>query len=127
MVKSEYRREMILLRPLEEGISGFCRLEAHLMRGSITYNIRAQRGYGGRLLAVLVGRRNGRWQVALGGEIRTDALGQAGFYWELDPRSINSLALENYALVGRRGGRPRCAAAAGWQAGSERRGRLGRS
>ena len=100
MVKSEYRREMILLRPLEEGISGFCRLEAHLMRGSITYNIRAQRGYGGRLLAVLVGRRNGRWQVALGGEIRTDALGQAGFYWELDPRSINSLALENYALVG---------------------------
>ena len=100
MVKSEYRREMILLRPLEEGISGFCRLEAHIMRGSITYNIRAQRNFGGRLVAVLVGRRNGRWQAALGGEIRADALGQAGYYWDLDPRSINSLALENYALVG---------------------------
>ena len=100
MLKNDYRREMILLRPLEEGISGFCRLEARLSRASITYNIRAQRGFGGRLVAVLAGARNGRWQIAVGGEIRADALGQAGYYWELDPRAVNGLALENYALIG---------------------------
>lgn len=100
MIKNDYRRDMILLRPLEDGISGFCRLEARVSRGSITYNIRAQRGFGGRLIAVLAGVHNGRWQAAAGGEIRADALGQAGYYWEFDPRAINSLALENYALIG---------------------------
>ncbi len=99
MIKNDYRREMILLRPLEDGFSGFCRIETRVSRGSITYNIRASRG-AGRLYAVLVGARGGRWQTAIGGEIRADALGQAGFYWELDPRSIDGLALENYALVG---------------------------
>lgn len=99
MIKNDYRREMILLRPLEDGFSGFCRIETRVSRGSITYNIRASHG-AGRLYAVLVGARGGRWQTAIGGEIRADALGQAGFYWELDPRSIDGLALENYALVG---------------------------
>ena len=99
MIKNDYRREMILLRPLDDGFSGFCRIETRVSRGSITYNIRASHG-AGRLYAVLVGARGGRWQTAIGGEIRADALGQAGFYWELDPRSIDGLALENYALVG---------------------------
>lgn len=74
MIKNDYRREMILLRPLEDGFSGFCRIETRVSRGSITYNIRASHG-AGRLYAVLVGARGGRWQTAIGGEIRADALG----------------------------------------------------
>ena len=69
-----------------------------MSRGSITYNIRASHG-AGQLCPCWWGQA-GQWQTAIGGEIRADALGQAGFYWELDPRSIDGLALENYALVG---------------------------
>ena len=99
MQKNEYRRALILLRPLDIGWRGHARLERRTLMGSLQFTVFGP-GAGERLLAVMIGRRRDRLRAHPLGELRNGGRGQAGLRCEFDPRDMGGMTLEQYALAG---------------------------
>lgn len=99
MVKNDYRRSLIMLRPHAQGYSGHVRLERRTLMGSMYFVISAP-ATGGTLCATLVRRApNGTYAAAKLGELRRDGRGQATLAYSFDPRNIDGHALEDYSLI----------------------------
>lgn len=99
MVKNDYRRSLIMLRPHAPGYSGHVRLERRTLMGSMFFVINVPASCG-ELCAALV-RRNAQdtyFAVKLG-ELRRDGRGQATLAYSFDPRNIDGRPLEDYLLI----------------------------
>lgn len=99
MMRNDYRRALIMLRPHEQGYSGHVRLERRTLMGSMYFVIGAPPG-GGELCAALIRRdREGTYFSEKIGVLRRDGRGQASLAYTFDPRNINGFALEDYILI----------------------------
>lgn len=98
MIKNDYRRALIMLRPNVQGYSGHVRLERRTLIGSMYFIVNTP-DVGGDFRAALVGRKNCDYYVAPIGELRRDSRGQAGLPYSFDPRNIGGRELEDYQLV----------------------------
>jgi len=98
MLKNDYRRALIMLRPLEGSWSGHIRLERRTLMGSMQFTLSGP-GSGERMLALMAGLRGGSVHIHLLGELRNGGRGQAGARFEFDPRNMSGLALEQYDLA----------------------------
>lgn len=99
MVKNDYRRSLIMLRPHVSGYSGHVRLERRTLMGSMFFVINVPASCG-ELCAALVRRnaQNAYFAVKLG-ELRRDGRGQATLAYSFDPRNIDGRPLEDYLLI----------------------------
>ena len=99
MMKNDYRRSLILLRPNAPGYSGHVRLERRTLIGSMYIVLNAPSD-GGSLCAALIRRdaQNTYFAVRLG-ELRRDSRGQATLAYSFDPRNIDGRTLEEYLLI----------------------------
>ena len=99
MVKNDYRRSLIMLRPHAQGYSGHVRLERRTLMGSMYFVIGVPSAEG-TLCAALVRRdAQGTYFAAKLGELRRDSRGQATLAHAFDPRNIDGRALEDYLLI----------------------------
>lgn len=98
MVKNEYRRALIMLRPNEQGYSGHVRLERRTLMGSMYFIVNTP-DTSGELMAALVGSKNGEYFAANLGTLRRDGRGQAGLSYSYDPRNIGGHMLEDYQMI----------------------------
>ncbi|MDO4740366.1 MAG: hypothetical protein Q4A66_06835 [Eubacteriales bacterium] len=98
MTKNEYRRALILLRAARQGMSGHVRLERRTMLGSMQFSLNGLR-CAGELQAVMAAKTNAGWKIARIGPLRRSDRGQAGLHWTFDPRCIEGLPLERYAVI----------------------------
>ena len=97
MIKNDYRRAFIMLRPSLPGFSGHVRLEKRTLTGNMYFVVSAPEG-SGALEAALVGR-GGDYYAARAGALRRDRRGQDTLAWTFDPRSIEGRPLEAYQWV----------------------------
>ena len=99
MMKNDYRRSLILLRPNAPGYSGHVRLERRTLIGSM-YMVLSVPPDGGSLCAALIRRdaQNTYFAIRLG-ELRRDSRGQATLAYSFDPRNIDGRTLEEYLLI----------------------------
>ena len=98
MLKNDYRRALILLRALEGSWRGHVRLERRTLMGSMQFTVFGP-GPEERLLALLIGRRRGRFRAHPLGELTGAGRGQAAMRCEFDPRDMGGMALEEYDLA----------------------------
>lgn len=99
MVKNDYRRSLIMLRPHAQGYSGHVRLERRTLMGSMFLVIGVPASEG-TLCAALVRRdAQGTYFAVRLGELRRDGRGQATLAYAFDPRNIDGKALEDYLLI----------------------------
>lgn len=98
MIREDYRRALIMLRSLRPGVSGHVRLERRTLFATMQFTVSGTDGT--PLQSFLLGRVNGEWQGAALGTFGVPRYGQAGLTAKFDPRSIQGLTLEQYALVG---------------------------
>ena len=99
MMRNDYRRALILLRPHEQGYSGHVRLERRTLMGSMYFVISVPPG-GGELCAALIRRdREDTYFSSKIGVLRRDGRGQASLAYTYDPRNIDGYALEDYILI----------------------------
>lgn len=99
MMKNDYRRSLIMLRPHAQGYSGHVRLERRTLMGTLYAVINAP-NTGGTLCASLIRRDSrGNYIAVRLGELRRDGRGQASLAYSFDPRNIDGLTLEDYWLI----------------------------
>lgn len=98
MLKNDYRRAFIMLRPSLSGYGGHARLERRTLTGSLYFIVTAPEG-AGELSAALVGQQGGQYYAAPLGAFARDRRGQLTLAWTFDPRDINGRPLEAYAWV----------------------------
>lgn len=99
MVKNDYRRSLIMLRPHAQGYSGHVRLERRTLMGSMYFVIGVPSSEG-TLCATLVRRdAQGTYFAVRLGELRRDGRGQATLAHAFDPRNIDGRTLEDYLLI----------------------------
>ena len=98
MIKNDYRRAFIMLRPAAAGYGGHARLERRTLTGSLYFIVTAPEG-AGPLAAALVGRQGGDYYAALLGEFTRDRRGQLTLAVPFDPRAIDGRPLEAYWWV----------------------------
>ena len=97
MLRNDYRRALIMLRPLERGYAGHARLERRTLMATLCFTATAPGA--AALRAALVGwRGNDRFAAPLGA-LRRDSRGQYGLCASFDPRNIEGRELEDYQLV----------------------------
>ena len=96
--KNEYRRGLIMLRPIAQGYSGHVRLERRTLMGSMYFIVNLP-DVPGDLHAVLAGQKNGAYYAAEIGVLRRDGRGQANLAYSFDPRCIDGRSLEDYIFV----------------------------
>lgn len=98
MIKNDYRRALIMLRPNMQGYSGHIRLERRTLMGSMYFIVNTP-DTSGDLRAALVGKKNDDYYVAPIGALRRDRRGQASLPYSFDPRNIDGRELEDYQLA----------------------------
>lgn len=98
MIREDYRRALIMLRSLRPGVSGHVRLERRTLFATLQFTVSGTDGT--PLQGFLLGRVNGEWRGAALGAFGAPRYGQAGLTVRFDPRNIQGLTLEQYALVG---------------------------
>ena len=98
MIKNDYRRAFIMLRPAAAGYGGHARLERRTLTGSLYFIVTAPEG-AGPLAAALVGRQGGDYYAAVLGEFTRDRRGQLTLAVPFDPRAIDGRPLEAYWWV----------------------------
>lgn len=99
MMKNEYRRSLIMLRPHRQGYAGHVRLERRTLMGSM-YFVVSIPGEEGALCAAMIRRdREGAYFATKLGMLRSDGRGQATLAHSFDPRNIAGFALEDYQLI----------------------------
>lgn len=97
MLKNDFRRSLILLRPLRRGMSGHVRLERRTLQASMRFTV--QGAAQGRLHALLLAQGPQGCTVYKLGALTTDSRGQSGLTATFDPRNIQGLDLNQYTLV----------------------------
>ncbi|MDO4549319.1 MAG: hypothetical protein Q4D04_14610, partial [Clostridia bacterium] len=97
MLRNDYRRALIMLRPHVRGMTGHVRLERRTLAGSMRFTV--QSAPPGVLHAILMAHYGGRWLVYRLGALRNDARGQSGMTASFDPRNLLGLDLDKYTLV----------------------------
>lgn len=99
MMRNDYRRALIMLRPHRPGYSGHVRLERRTLMGSMYFVISAPPS-DAELCAALIRRdREGTYFSSKIGTLRRDGRGQASLAYTFDPRNIDGYALEDYILI----------------------------
>ena len=98
MIKNDYRRAFIMLRPAAAGYGGHARLERRTLTGSLYFIVTAPEG-AGPLAAALVGRQGGDYYAAVLGEFTRDRRGQLTLAVPFDPRAIDGRPPEAYWWV----------------------------
>ena len=98
MIKNDYRRAFIMLRPAAAGYGGHARLERRTLTGSLYFIVTAPEG-AEPLAAALVGRQGGDYYAAVLGEFTRDRRGQLTLAVPFDPRAIDGRPLEAYWCV----------------------------
>lgn len=98
MLKNDYRRAFIMLRPSLSGFSGHVRLEKRTLTGNMYFVVAAPES-AGPLEAVLAGQSGGAYYAAKAGALRRDRRGQATLAWTFNPRSIDGRPLDDYQWV----------------------------
>ena len=98
MIREDYRRALIMLRSLRPGVSGHVRLERRTLFATLQFTVSGTDGT--PLQGFLLGQVNGEWRGAALGAFGAPRYGQAGLTVRFDPRNIQGLTLEQYALVG---------------------------
>ena len=97
MLRNDYRRALIMLRPLERGYAGHARLERRTLMATLCFTATAPGA--AALRAALVGWRGNDRVAAPLGALRRDSRGQYGLCASFDPRNIEGRELEDYQLV----------------------------
>ena len=97
MLRNDYRRALIMLRPLERGYAGHARLERRTLMATLCFTATAPGA--AALRAALVGWRGSDHFAAPLGALRRDSRGQYGLCASFDPRNIEGRELEDYQLV----------------------------
>ena len=97
MLRNDYRRALIMFRPLEQGYSGHARLERRTLMGTLCLTASAPGA--AALRAALVGRRGNDYFAAPLGAMRRDSRGQYALIASFDPRNIEGKELEDYQLL----------------------------
>ena len=97
MLRNDYRRALIMFRPLEQGYSGHARLERRTLMGTLC--ITASAPGAAPLRAALVGRRGNDYFATPLGALRRDSRGQYSLIASFDPRNIGGRELEAYQLL----------------------------
>ncbi len=95
MIRNEYRRAFIMLRPALPGYGGHARLERRTATGSLYVVVTAPEG-AGALEAALAGQANGEYFAAALGPLRRDRRGQLTLAIQFDPRNVGGRPLEAY-------------------------------
>lgn len=98
MVKNDYRRAFIMLRPARPGFGGHVRLEKRTLTANMYFIVTAPEG-AWPLRAALAGQKNGQYYAAPLGELARDRRGQLTLAARFDPRAIDGRPLEAYAWV----------------------------
>ncbi len=98
MIRNDYRRAFIMLRPARQGYAGHVRLEKRTLAGNLYFIVTAPEG-AGPLRAALAGQRDGQYYATPLGELARDRRGQLTLAWAFDPRAIDGRPLEAYAWV----------------------------
>ena len=98
MLRNDYRRALIMLRSLRQGVSGYVRLERRTLMGTLQFTINGA-GLNETLYALLLYEQNGLWQACLLDRMGEPRYGQCGAVCRFDPRSICGRALEDYARI----------------------------
>ena len=98
MIKNDYRRAFIMLRPVRQGYGGHARLERRTLTGNLYFIVTAPEG-AGPLRAALAGQRNGQYYATPLGTLARDRRGQLTLARSFDPRGIDGRPLEAYAWV----------------------------
>ena len=98
MVKNDYRRSFIMLRPTRQGFGGHIRLEKRALTANMYFIVNAPEG-DGTLVAALAGQRDGQYYAAPLGALARDRRGQLTLASQFDPRAIDARPLEAYAWV----------------------------
>ena len=99
MIRNDYRRALIMLRGLENGYSGHVRLERRTLNGTVQFTVNSAPS-AQPLHALLLSEKNGRYQAVNLGALRRDSRGQYALMAAFDPRNIQGLDLNDYALLG---------------------------
>ena len=97
MLKNDFRRSLILLRPLRRGMSGHVRLERRTLQGSMRFTVQGTTQ--GKLHALLLAQAAQGFTVYKLGALTTDSRGQSGLTATFDPRNLQGLDLNQYTLV----------------------------
>ena len=97
MLRNDYRRALIMLRPLERGYAGHARLERRTLMATLCFTATAPGA--AALRAALVGWRGSDHFAAPLGALRRDSRGQYGLCASFDPRNIEGRELEDYQLA----------------------------
>ena len=97
MLRNDYRRALIMFRPLERGYSGHARLERRTLMGTLCLTASAPGA--AALRAALVGRTGDDYFAAPLGAMRRDSRGQYALVASFDPRNIEGRELEDYQLL----------------------------
>ncbi|MEG1813346.1 MAG: hypothetical protein RR337_08615, partial [Clostridia bacterium] len=97
MLRNDYRRALIVLRPLTKGMSGHVRLERRTLVGSMRFTV--QGAGSGMLHALLMADTKNGWVIYPLGTLSADARGQSGMIASFDPRALSGLDLNDYTLL----------------------------
>ncbi len=98
MLRNDYRRALIMLRGLKEGVSGYVRLERRTLIGTLQFTINGA-AQDATLYALMVYVQNGLWYACKLDKLGHARGGQAGMVYRFDPRNICGHDLEQYSLV----------------------------
>jgi|GEM_PF-1455124 len=98
MLRNDYRRALIMLRGLRQGVSGYVRLERRTLIGTLQFTVNGAPS-DAELYALLLYGQNGLWYACLLDRLGPARYGQAGMVYRFDPRSICGRELDRYALI----------------------------
>ena len=98
MLRNDYRRALIMLRSLRQGVSGYVRLERRTLLGTMQFTVTGA-GADEALHALLLYEQNGLWHACPLDQLGQPRYGQCGMVYRFDPRNLCGRSLENYALV----------------------------
>ena len=100
MIRNDYRRALIMLRPVtpSRGMSGHVRLERRTLTGTMRFTVSGADS-GDTLNALLMACAGDRVTVYPLGTLGMDSRGQSGMTATFDPRNLNGKDLNDYTLV----------------------------
>lgn len=98
MTKNDYRRALIMLRAVQNGLVGHVRLERRTLMGSMQFSLSGLPAEE-ELQAAMAAKTDSGWKIVHIGTLGQDRRGRAGLNWTFDPRSIEGLPLERYSVL----------------------------
>ena len=98
MLKNDYRRALIMLRALAEGVSGYVRLARRTLIGTLQFTINGA-ARDEALYALMLYAQNGLWYACKLDKLGPARYGQAGMVYRFDPRNICGRELDGYSLI----------------------------